>query len=129
MALPFTFLHDENGDLDMSQGLRFTPDLMTYVVQRLGENLGFFLGEWFLDQREGIPYFTRIIGEAPDFALLDTLYRRSILSTTGVASITTLLLDYDNAARKLSIAFECVLTDGTTITQADLAKLFLIDFV
>jgi hypothetical protein len=128
MPIPFSFLHDENGDIDMSQGLRFTPDLQTYVVQRLGENLGFFLGEWFLDLRQGVPYFQRIIGETPDLALLDTLYRRAILGTAGVGSITSLLLSYDNAKRLLSISFECVLTDGTTVTQADLAKLFVIDF-
>jgi hypothetical protein len=128
MTTPFSFLHDGNGDIDMSQGLRFTSDLSTYVVQRLGENLGFFLGEWFLDQRQGVPYFQRVIGEMPDLDLLDTLYRRAILATTGVASVTTLLLTFDNAKRLLSIAFECVLSDGSIITQADLAKLFVIDF-
>jgi hypothetical protein len=128
MPIPFSFLHDENGDIDMSQGLRRTLDLQTYVVQRLGENLGFFLGEWFLDLRQGVPYFQRVFGEMPDLDLLDTLYRRTILATVGVASITTLLLTYDNARRLLSVSFECVLADGSIITQADLAKLFVIGF-
>ena len=128
MPIPFSLLHNEDGDIDMTQGLRFTQDLATYVVQRLGENLGFFLGEWFLDQRLGVPIFQRVIGETPDLALLDTLYRRTMLATPGVASVTALTLDFDNAKRLLSVGFVCVLTDGTIITQADLAKLFVIDF-
>ena len=128
MAIPFSFLHDASGDIDLTQGLRTTPDLATYTVQRLAENLGFFLGEWFLDQRLGVPFFTVVIGEMPDIALLDTLYRRTILDTAGVGALTALKLDYDNALRTLSIAFTCVLADGSTISQADLAKLFIINF-
>lgn len=128
MAIPFSFLHDASGDISLVKGLALTPDLSTYVAQRLGEKLGFFLGEWFLDQRLGIPYFQRIIGERPDLPLLNSLYRRTIEGTAGVGSITTLLLEFDQSARTLSVSFDCVLTDGATITQADLAKLFIINY-
>lgn len=129
MAIPVNFLQDENGDISLAMGLQLTPDFATYVCQRLAENLSFFLGEWFLDLRLGIPYLTKIIGELPDFPLLDSLYRNCILLTPGVGSLTTLDLSFDSPTRALSIAFECVLTDGTTITQADLANaLQLIDF-
>lgn len=132
MNQPFTLLYDpsnlSSGDIDMSQGLRFTPDLPTYVIERLGENLQFFLGEWFLDLRQGIPYFERVYSEFPDLVLLDSLFRRAILGTPGVAALTTLLLSFDNPGRALFESFECVLADGSTITQGDLDKLLIVDF-
>lgn len=127
MALPFCFLHNAAGDVDLTQGLRLTSTLSQYVVQRLGERLSFFLGEWFLDQRQGVPYFAQVYGERPDLALLDTLYRTTIQETVGVVSVTTLLLSFDNPTRTLLVQFECVLSDGTTITQADLGHPLILD--
>lgn len=128
MGLPTTLLCDENGDVSLASGLQLTTTLADYVVQRLAENLGFFLGEWFLDLRQGIPILTKIVGEAPDFPLIDSLYRRAILLTPGVGSISALNISFDRPTRKLAMAFECILTDGAIITQADLAKLLLVDF-
>ncbi len=127
--IPFSFLTDPStGDIDVSQGLRFTPDQRTYVVQRLDENLSYFAGEWFLDLREGVPYWERIIGAKPDLGLIDTLYRRAILATPGVASIKFLRLEFDRATRTLKPSFEATMTDGTTITAADLARGFFVNF-
>ncbi len=127
MSTPFTLLSDgPSGDLDLSQGLRFTTDLRTYTAQRLHENLSFFLGEWFLDQRLGIPYFEQIIGQKPDLGLIDTLYRRAIRATPGVAAITNLKLAFDRATRALSIRFEAALNDGTAITDADMQRPFIV---
>lgn len=124
---PFTVLAlGSSGDIDLSKGLRFTPDLVTYTAQRLFDNLSFFLNEWFLDLREGIPYFEKIIGQKPDLPLLDTLYRRAILATVGVGAITNLQLDFDRATRALAIHFEATLTDGTTITETDIGRPFIV---
>lgn len=125
---PFTFLTDSTGDIDVSRGLQFTPDLATYVVQRLDENLSFFLGEWFLDQRLGIPYFEAIIGQKPDFPLLDSLYRRAVQQTAGVASVSNLVISFEPARRAAGVRFACVLADGTTITEAILRRNFILSY-
>lgn len=125
--IPFTVLtQGASGDVDLSKGLRFTPDLITYVAQRLFDNLSFFLNEWFLDLREGVPYFEQIIGQKPDLALIDTLYRRAILATPGVGTISNLKLDFDRATRKLAVRFEVQTVDGTTITETDIGKPFIV---
>lgn len=127
--IPFTLLCvGSSGDLDLTQGLRFTPDLVTYTAQRLFDNLCFFLGEWFLDQREGIPYFEKIIGQKPDLAIVDTLYRRAVRATPGVANITSLTLGFDRATRALSVQFTATLKDGSTITEADIGRPFIVNF-
>ena len=126
--IPTTFLNDASGDVDLSQGFRLTPDLTTYVAQRLDENMSFFLGEWFLDQRLGIPYYQRIIGAAPDLALLDTLYRRAAFKTVGVSAVRNMKIGFDRSTRKASVAMTAVLKDGTLITESDLRAGFFVSF-
>jgi hypothetical protein len=103
MPLPVDFLQDANGDLDFSKGLQHTPDLPTYVRQKLSENFNFWQGEWFLDTRKGIPYFKHVIGQKFDRFLLQTLFRRAAVRTHGVGSVEALALAFDNEARELSV--------------------------
>lgn len=127
--IPKSFLLDPiTGDLDMARGLRFTEDLQTYVVQRLDENFSFFLGEWFLNTRLGIPYHERVIGQKPDFALLQTLLSRAALRTVGVASVPSFRVAFDRKVRKAQPNFSIVLTDGTEITDALLRRDFLVEY-
>ncbi len=123
--IPFTLLSDGPGG-DIALPLAFTTDLRTYTAQRLHENLCFFLGEWFLDQRLGLPYFEQIIGQKPDLGLIDTLYRRAIQATPGVAVIKQLKLAFDRATRALSVRVEATLNDGTTSTEADMQRPFIV---
>ncbi len=127
--IPFSVLHDPiTGDVDVSQGLRFTNTLADYVKQRLDENLSFFMNEWFLDLRKGIPYYERIVGAKPDMALIDTLYRRAALLTAGVGSVPVLKSSFDAGNRTASVRFTAKLIDGTTITEADIGRPFLVNF-
>ncbi len=123
--IPFCFKHDANGDIDKT--FKFTTTLKEYVALRLQENLSFFLGEWFLDQRQGLPYFKKIIGQRFDPAVLDSIFRRAALLTPGVATVNALQLSFDRRTRKLSLpVFRVTLTDGSTLTQADLQVPFVI---
>ncbi len=121
-------LDTATGDLDMSQGLRFTPDLQTYVVQRLDENFSFFLGEYFLNLRLGIPWFEKVIGQKPDFALLQTLLSRAAMQTIGVASVPSFRVAFERSSRKALPSFTCILSDGTEITEALLRRDFIVNF-
>lgn len=107
--IPRNLLCQEDGDLDFSKGLRLTDDLVTYVVQRLRQRLRFFLGEWFLDQRLGIPYFQRVFVSNPDIPLITSLFRRTILRTTGVAAVEKLSVRFDRNTRTLLTSFEAKL--------------------
>jgi hypothetical protein len=79
-------LDPETGDLDLSKGLRLTSGLAEYTRQQLRINLGVFLGEWFLDQRLGLPVFRDLIGQPFDPALAQSIYRQGIAKTRGVGS-------------------------------------------
>jgi len=127
MAIPFSILHGPDGDIDLSKGLRFTTSTKQYAAQRLDCTLSFFLGEWFLNKLEGLPYWERIIGATPDLGLLETIYRRAILGSPAIASLPALALGFNRATRELAPTFKAVCKDGETITQADLAKSTIID--
>ncbi len=127
--IPFTLLYTApGGDVDISQGLRFTSDLKTYVAQRLDENMSFFLREWFLDQRLGLPYFEAVIGQKPDFPLLDSLYRQAARLTVGVASVPNMQIAFDRRERRASVRFSVTLKDGSQLTDADIGQAFILKY-
>lgn len=75
-----------------------------------------FAGEWYLDTREGIPYF-RIVSTRPDISLLRSLFRRAVLAVPGVADVTRIALVFDGRARELTVTIDATLTDGTVVTD------------
>lgn len=80
---------------------------------RLLARLRFFKREWFLDQRQGMPYFEAVFVKSPDVALVQSIFTRAILSTPGVESIAKLSTAFDRGARHFTIdPLEVVLTGG-----------------
>jgi hypothetical protein len=83
------------------------------IAQRLQVRLRFFKREWFLDQRQGMPYFEAILIKNPDVTLVQSLFRRAILSTPGVLSIVKLRTSLNAAERVFTITpLEILLTGG-----------------
>lgn len=115
------------GDLMLTDGqVTLTEDLQTSVMQHLYVRLRLFLGEWFLNTAEGIPYFTRILVKNPSLSLITSIFRRVILETPGVASVSNLKVELDGATRTLSMtSFEITLTDGAVLTADDYGEFVL----
>lgn len=70
---------------------------------RLLARLQFFLGEWFLDTRQGMPYFQAVFIKNPELTLIQSIFRRAILSTPGVSSIIRLETRLDSANRRFIV--------------------------
>lgn len=100
----------ENGDFVLVRG----PEA---VRQALHIRLRFFLGEWFLDETAGVDWFS-VLGHKFNAAAVEALVRKALLETPGVAAVTRLDLDFDNATRVLSLAWSVTTAygqlDGTT---------------
>jgi len=108
------------GDLYLTRGqLSLSGTGRDAVVQTIRQRLNTGRGEWFLDLRVGLPYFTDILVKAPDLVRVKALFRQAILDTPGVESIETLDLSLDRAARALTVTFEATLSDGSALTSAD----------
>ena len=85
------------------------------MIQKLVIRFQFFLGEWFLDRRIGIPYFQSVLVKNPNIPFVRSVFRQTILTTPGVADLQNYDLDYDPLTRKLEVDFEAVKDDGAIL--------------
>lgn len=100
------------GDIDLADGVVVVLGGPQFVRQKIATRLKFFLGEWFLDLREGIPYYRDSLVKNPDLEIVRTLYRAVILSVQEVKRIDRLDLKYDSGKRTLGVEFDISLIDG-----------------
>ena len=82
------------------------------IAQDLKTRLQTVYGEWFLDTRIGIPYFTRILGQKPRLALVKTIFKKAIQSTPGVIRITEFSMPYNGVTRSLNLTFSANTVEG-----------------
>lgn len=75
------------------------------IVQDVRLRLGFFRGEWFLDQEEGVPYYEEILVKNPNPTAVREWFRRTIAGTPGIKEVLSLDLDFDRRNRRLSVSF------------------------
>lgn len=80
------------------------------IAQVLRQRLRVFLGEWFLDSREGVDYYGEVLKKAPDVGRVDTLFKNEILSSPGV--IELIQYNSDIVGRKLTVTFTARTEDG-----------------
>lgn len=98
-----------------------------YVRQKLASRFRFFLGEWFLDRREGVPWYRDVFVKNPQLQVIQDIFRKTILSVVEVASIIRFTTNYDPVARRLSFDFAVTLRSGETLTVNPNDRLFIID--
>lgn len=98
------------GDVEMPPRLVFGLEA---VWQRLVARLHMFKGEWFLDTRQGLPYFQAIFVKNPNINLVASLFRRVILDTPGVLEVRSLVPVFDPKSRAFTLSsLEVVLSGG-----------------
>ncbi len=104
------------GDLDFSSGGLQIVEGPDEITQKLFTRLQFFLGEWFLDKRQGIPYYEKILIKNPDLVIVQAIFREAILETPGVTSLLDVIqTDLETATRKLSVRFAAQLDSGVIL--------------
>lgn len=115
------------GDLALSDaGDFYLVESQRATAQHLWVRLRLIRGEWFLDQREGVPYFDDILVAGPDLNVIEATYRQTILATPGIEAITHFALNFDRRARSLSLVFEARTSDGSTVSSADYGVPFIV---
>lgn len=95
------------------------------VAQRVRVRFQFFLGEWFLDTRLGVPYYEQILVKNPDTLLIGFIFKRVLLTTPGVKSVSTFNATLDRLTRTLFVDFEATLLDGGILTAV--SEPFILD--
>lgn len=75
------------------------------VKQRLEQRLQTFLGEWFLNTSEGVPYYQDILKKNPNTGLVEAKLKNTITQTPGVDELLEFEFTFDRAAREASLKF------------------------
>lgn len=89
------------------------------VVQKIRCRFLMYSGEWFLDQRLGVPYYRDILIKNADPLVISSVFKAVLLSVPGVKSVDSFTAILDKATRVLSVDFNATLYDGSVITAID----------
>ena len=111
-------LNANGSDLDLSTGLRFV-DGDDAIGQHLKIRLRFFLAEWFLDLRLGVPYYRDVLIKNPNLVAVRGIFREVVLETPGIADVESLSTSFDPATRRLSVSLVALLDSGVRLEFTD----------
>lgn len=114
-------------DLDMSTGEVEAVSGGAAICQHVRIRYQFFLGEWFLDTRLGVPWFQEIFRKNASRARVDFLLRRVLTTTPGVASVISFSVGPLQADRTVSLTWSARLTSGAVLRSSDFGP-FILDF-
>jgi hypothetical protein len=112
---------DETGQLVL-----FAADDVDAIAQQLRIRFKFFKGEWFLDRRQGIPYFDKVLIKNPSTSILEAIFRRTILDTPGVESLESFRMTLDRPTRILTMDFVAATDTGEVLDTRNLGP-FLVE--
>jgi hypothetical protein len=87
-----------------------------------------FLGEWFLDQRIGIPYYRDILIKSPNLSLITAIFRAATVQTPGIRTVDSFNLSFEPVNRTLTIDVEGVLEDDLGNFRFVFAEMILPQF-
>lgn len=108
------------GDLALdSSGSPYLVEGAEAIAQNLRVRFRFWLGDWFLDQRKGIPYRDQILVKNPSYVVIRSVFTQVILGTPGVDSLRSLVFSIDAKERAMDLSFVAVLTTGEILEFED----------
>jgi hypothetical protein len=102
-------------DWDLAPSMTLTDDAAR-VAQQIKITLGFWLGEWFLDTSQGVPYLERILVKNPNMAHVRQTVLEKILSVDGVKAARIDSIFFDRQRRNAEIIYTAE-TDSGTVTE------------
>lgn len=105
-------LNSTTGDLDTEDGDILFVAGADAIAQHCTIRLRTFLGEYWLNQNVGIDYFGRVLIKNPNMAVVQSIFRRTILGTPGVISLLEFTVDINKTTRTLSVTFRADTTEG-----------------
>lgn len=111
-------LLDADRDLAFVAGQLVTVQGADATAQRLGVKLRTWLGEWYLDQRVGVPYVRDWLVKNPNLRLITSQIREIAMADPGVKSINRMAIDLDRVARTFRVDAEFVGNDGEPFALA-----------
>jgi len=96
-------LSESDGDLDTTGGqLHFALGSIG-VRQLLDISISTFLGEWFNNLEQGVPYFQELLGHKFRQVRALSIFRDATLTSLAVTGIDKLTVNFNTSTRKLDV--------------------------
>lgn len=92
------------------------------IAQAIRQVLRTFLGEWFLDEEAGVPWYDQILIKAPNLPAVRAVIRDVILAVPGVLEVTSLSVDMNRVSRALAVTFTATSDVGELIETIEVAR-------
>lgn len=102
-------------DLQLANGDFLVIDHKERIAQQLRITLWEWLGEWFLDERDGVPYREYILVKNPNIKHIRQVLTENIAKVEGVNRIEELNLNYDTKNRNLIVDFSVDTDEGQIV--------------
>lgn len=106
------------GDLVLRDGDVLLIDNAERVAQQILITLRFWLGEWFLDTKDGIPYLEYVLVKSPNLLHIRQIFTEAMEKVDGVRRVEKMNLVFDVKNRSLRVDYE-VSTDYGLITRRE----------
>jgi hypothetical protein len=86
------------------------------LAQDVASAVRTFLGELWYDTKQGVPYWTQILGKLPSSSLLIELINQQVLSVSGVVNSQTTVTSFSPTTREVTGQIQFVDSSGVTTT-------------
>lgn len=113
------FLLDSTGDLDFSTNDLVIVEGIEAIRQELQIRYRFFLGEWFLNEAEGTPYFENVLKKNASDAQVQAVLTEVARTTPGVVEVRSYAADLDTENRRLTVTLQLGVTTDEGLVYED----------
>lgn len=107
-----------SSDLVLREGDVLLIDNAERVAQQILITLRFWLGEWFLDTKDGIPYLEYVLVKSPNLLHIRQIFTEAMEKVDGVKRVEEMNLAFDVKNRSLRVDYEAS-TDYGLITRRE----------
>ena len=112
---------DRDHDMSFGYGLASIARDQEAVAQRVKTRLYLLQAEWFLDVDAGVPYLQRITAKPTDLFYTESIIKKTVMETEGVAAMAAFNMDFDRDIRKLLVTMVITTIYGSTVNiRADI---------
>lgn len=108
-----TYALDSNNNLIIDKGRFVIVEDGAAVAVKVRSRLLTYLGEWYLDENAGVPYFQQIFKKPVDLDNVESILKQVILQTDGVESLTEFSSSYDGTSRGFTVDAKVKTVYGT----------------
>lgn len=104
---------NSRGDLDVDSAGNFVISAPPYSqAQDVASEVKTILGECYYDSKNGVPYYTKILGYMPATSLIVEQCNKAALRVPGVVAAQTTLTSFNRATRLWSGSVKFINEDG-----------------